>query len=517
MSVHINPEKLSPSIRPFGKQGGRRIAVFCQSSLILFIFLLNFFILTLAGCVRNGPSPDGAGASPSPSVSVDVTGGPGNSPSSSPGMSPSLDDPVPGKVPPNRYGEDREIMVRKRKYIPREVWDVAGSPSLERERYYFKKALEKDPDNPELLYFLGFNFMEGHIYDRAVVYFKRALKLEPGHKLARENLVFSCLQMSDYKSAGEEAAEGLKRYPLDPRLLYFQALVELYGKKNPGKALELLEKASLKNIRDPRLYQGIAQVYFETGKPGQGIALLERSVGEFPDYPDSHVLLAEKYRDERGEIKKAVNLLEKIIRAVPSHDDSYVLLGDIHLETGNFPGAEKYYMQALKKRPESPGEIYIQLGKTYLEMKKPSDAARWFQKVLETGNDQTGEEGWELIPEAYLGLCRARIQEGDFSQASKYIEKAEKISPDPSAVLLARSDLDFARKDYDRALSFIRRIKSGENNDPDGKELEMEVNLRLSRIYRAKGETKKADWHLDKAIEEAPAYLKDFIRKRAVH
>jgi len=92
--------------------------------------------------------------------------------------------PHPRKIAPYRYGEDPSIREAKHKYIPREVWDVAGSPDLAKERVYLNKAIKKDPSNYEPLYFLGFNYLEARMLNESAEAFEKVLKLKPDHPLA---------------------------------------------------------------------------------------------------------------------------------------------------------------------------------------------------------------------------------------------------------------------------------------------------------------------------------------------
>ena len=50
------------------------------------------------------------------------------------------------------------------------------------------KELEADPDNADLLSLLGFSYRKTGNFDDALVYYQRALKLEPKHRGANEYL-----------------------------------------------------------------------------------------------------------------------------------------------------------------------------------------------------------------------------------------------------------------------------------------------------------------------------------------
>lgn len=432
------------------------------------------------------------------------------------------DKPLPSKVPPERYGEDREIMVQKRKYLPKEVWDVAGSPNLEKERVYFLKALEKEPNNPQLLFFLGFNHMEGHLYEEAEEYFRKTLKIQPEHKLAAENLVFTLFQRGKLAETEEMLNKFLQIHQNNPRLLYYTAQLELRVNKNPHRALKLLDGALEKKIEDPSIYKGLAQVYFEIGQIDEGIWLLKKSIEDFPRYPDSYVLLAEKLKDEKGDTLQAVKLLDRIIELVPSHDDSYLLLGDIYLDLENFEEAVKVYGTALEKRPVDPGEIHLQRGKAFLGLKDLDKGEESFRKALEYFVYEEEEEeedpgGSSKKGEAYLGLSYVYAGRGEYSQALSYISKGEKTGANPLDLALSRWFIYYSQENYKEAEKQLNSYLSSQNISQNEKEKDRvwKIYFNLFITKYALREADQGNEYLNKTLINMPLYMKDIIIQKA--
>jgi len=403
-------------------------------------------------------------------------------------------------------------MVRKRKYVPREVWDVPGTPDQKKERYYLKKALEKDPNNSEILFFLGFSHLLTHEYDRAIGYFERGVRYSPGDKLLLENLAFAYLQKKDYKKARVAAQTGLKYYPGNPRLLYFLARVKMDGDQDPSGAKKLLERAIKKNINNPRISQGMAMVYFKTGETNRGIKILEDTTKKFPLYPDAYILLAEKYQDEKEDAAKAITLLNDLIKRVPAYGDTYLLLGDLYMDSGDYERAKKLYLMALKHNPESVGEIFVQLGKVNIELNRPEKALEYFKKVTES-NEKNVEDSIEI--NSKLGLAEAYIMLKNFDKASKILDGLRADGDDNPELAICISDLEYARGNYKRALEILERIKSGKIQESEKRRILSEVKWRLSLIFRAMGDEKMSSRFLEEALRNAPRYRKDILRKKA--
>ncbi|MCD4782699.1 MAG: tetratricopeptide repeat protein [Candidatus Eremiobacteraeota bacterium] len=444
------------------------------------------------------------------------------------------------RVAPDRFGEDKTVRVRKRKYLPRKIWDVAGSPNLEMERYYFKKAVEKDPKNVEAWCFLGFNYREAYMYNDAIKCFKKVLKLEPGNKFALENLSFIYLEKKDYKEALNIIEKGLKHHPQNPQLIYLLARVKLEGEKDPEGAAIILEKALADGIEDPRVNRGLAMAYFKMQKPVKGIQILEESVKKFPMYPDTYLILAEKYIETKGDDQGAIKLLNKLIELVPSYSDAYLQLGDIYIDVGDFKSAEIVYQEALRQRPENMREIHLQLGRAYMGLDDLDNAGKHFEKAMVKDGKKVGDS---IATGAIVGLIKVNIEKKDYKSAESLIKIAVKKAPDDPEVNFCRSDLEYARGNYKKAKEILGNIEidnkdlesyersraitrgkknevnprednKGDNEDKDSSEVEMELKYRLSRTYSKSGDKKKSKKLMEDAIELAPAHKKKVMKER---
>jgi predicted Zn-dependent protease len=420
--------------------------------------------------------------------------------------SPSKANPGAVNSPPPRYDEDSNIRLSKRKYVPKEIWDVDGTPDQEKERMYLAQSLDKDPNNPEILFLLGFNYMEANKQDDAIAYFKKAVEKKPDYRVALQNLSDLYLRKKNYDEAEKTAAEGLKVFPNDPSLVNSIVQIKLERDGDSKGAAKILENAMKGKTSDPRLNMALAEIYFEQDESEKGIKLLEESIEKFPLYPNSYVLLAEKYRDEKKDPDAGIKLLNKIISSVPSYSDSYMALGDLYLEKGEYRKAEGAYTLCLGKNPDSPGEIYIQTGKAYLGMNRPAGAIRNFKRALEM---KEGNEDDPIEFEALLGMAKAYILKGNLEDAENALKEASSKKPGNPSAALVRSDLEYTQKNYDKALKTLLAIKN--NSDEEDDNISWEKKWRIARIYKKTGKPTQAEKYLQEALKEAPPYKKELI------
>ena len=63
---------------------------------------------------------------------------------------------------------------------------------------YFTKALDKQPDNPMLNYFLGMTYFKLEKYSESKEVFEKVVKIKPDYELARLQLARACYEIGDY-------------------------------------------------------------------------------------------------------------------------------------------------------------------------------------------------------------------------------------------------------------------------------------------------------------------------------
>ncbi len=72
----------------------------------------------------------------------------------------------------------------------------------------FRKLLERDPDNPMVLYSLGGELFKEERYDEAREYLARAVRNKPDYSVAYRTLGRSLYELGEDEEAGRVFAEG---------------------------------------------------------------------------------------------------------------------------------------------------------------------------------------------------------------------------------------------------------------------------------------------------------------------
>ncbi len=346
--------------------------------------ILRLFILAMAGIFVFGP-----GCSP-PRQNV-----PEVAPDSTPGLTEGqIQTPSPMKSPPRRHGEDEEIRLAKQKYIPRHVWDVAGSPSRVKEIEYLRKAVTDHPQNPEPVFLLAFVLMEDGQFDESKELYKKVLKMDKYHRLAWENITRLFLETGETKMARNAARSGLNRLPGNPRLT--RVLGQIYLEEKQFEfAEECFRHGLAKNPDSPHLMTGLAEA-LHLINPGdeEALKILEDCTAQNPRYPDAYLLYGEILSD-LGRYGEAIDILQRGMEKDSTFNDFYRLAGEIYYNRGEFEKALEMLekSQNMAYRPDDPDEVAILLARVMISLDKPQKAVELLDGVIDKGEDEsTGDE-----------------------------------------------------------------------------------------------------------------------------
>jgi len=165
--------------------------------------------------------------------------------------------------------------------------------------------------NPRVYSNLGIIYAEQAKYEKAVLFFKKAIEADPQFEEAYSNLG------NVYQSMGKQK---------EAESLYMKA-IEI----DPNYA---------------RAYNNLATLYHSTGKNDRAIPLYDKAIKINPVYADAYYNLGVTYQD-MGNKEKALPLYKQAIRLNPRHAMAHNNLAVLYYERGDIGLAKKYCTQAI--------------------------------------------------------------------------------------------------------------------------------------------------------------------------
>jgi tetratricopeptide (TPR) repeat protein len=226
---------------------------------------------------------------------------------------------------------------------------------FEQAQEYFAQALKNDPDSAEALYGLGSAYLqqqkpkeardcferalklhanypgtlpncwnnlgilaarEGN-YDLAIDNFQRALRIDPQHSIALQNLGSAYRQKKDWPQAKTALERALALNPDDAEANYTLGMV--YAQQSDtGRAYDYLQKAIALRPAYPEALNNLGILYLRTRRPSEAVQTFEQAIRVAPDYDQPYLNLARVCAIE-GDREKAKAVLRQLLQQHPDH------------------------------------------------------------------------------------------------------------------------------------------------------------------------------------------------------
>lgn len=219
-----------------------------------------------------------------------------------------------------------------------------------------------------LLPHLGFAYQELGQYDRAVSTFEEARKLAPEDPAVAGYLIDAHLAAKKYGVAADAAKAALVQHPNDLRLTRLQArALRLSGK--PDQGIAVLEDAVKNHSGEPLAYISLAQIYADADRGAQAVRVLQDAQAKFPTVDAISFELGAVY-DKQKKFAEAESAFKDVLARNPENATALNYLGYMLAERGErLDESVGYLKKALTIEPEN-GSFLDSLGWAYFKADK---------------------------------------------------------------------------------------------------------------------------------------------------
>jgi len=182
------------------------------------------------------------------------------------------------------------------------------------------KAVEMDPQNPDLNHELAIVYRDLQEYDLSLSYFKRTLSLRPKFPEAQNNLGTLYLLMKQW----------------DPAIESFQAAINNILYQTPELA-----------------YNNMGLAYYNKGLYEKAIECYQKALDTSPSYAACHANLGIVY-EKLNRHEDAIDAYNKAIKYSPTTSGPYLSLGRVYYRLGRMSDASTMLKQYLSIAKEGP-------------------------------------------------------------------------------------------------------------------------------------------------------------------
>jgi tetratricopeptide (TPR) repeat protein len=164
---------------------------------------------------------------------------------------------------------------------------------------------------------------EGRMAD-AIPYFQEALKLNPDHLIALENLGNAYRQQKQWDEARGALARAVKVSPQDPEANYSLGMV-FAQLDDAERAFEYLRRALDSRPAYPEALNNLGVLYLRTRRRDEAVASFEECIRVAAAFDQSYLNLARVYALE-GAPEKARAVLQQLLKQHPDHAQAQTAL-----------------------------------------------------------------------------------------------------------------------------------------------------------------------------------------------
>jgi tetratricopeptide (TPR) repeat protein len=275
---------------------------------------------------------------------------------------------------------------------------------------------------------------------------------------------------------------------------YYEDMATNYGRSE--YATRAIEEYKLALNADPTskfLNNGLAELYFKTGKIKDAIAAAQDLLKNDPDNVDAHKLLGRIYLRSLGDgqtggpsgqvLQLAIAEYTKIVALEPNSIEDRLLLGQLYSVDHNSAKAEEQFKAAQKIDPSSE-EVVLNLARLYSEQGDTNRAIEVLNAIpdddqtprtafaLGNAYDQIKEpkkaiaayrRSLDLDPsnlDAERSLAQALLNDNDLDDALKAFQNIAIADPQDSQAPLRIAEIQRRQGNYDESLASLKKAKS---------------------------------------------------------
>lgn len=214
----------------------------------------------------------------------------------------------------------------------------------------FKLALEKDCDNPFYSNSLAYAFVQAELYDEAIEYYQKAIKLNPDKEwtsIVCQALGSIYYQIKEnYEAAIASFQAGIILDPQNSDI--YLSLGDVYmAEGDLEKAIRTYCDSISVNSEDYRAYAKAGIALWEKDYVEEAIVSYHRAIDLNPEYEIAQNNLGVIYLDGIGTPEEALGYFKRAIEINPNYTLAYFNAGRAAQMLGEFNEAAGYYQMAL--------------------------------------------------------------------------------------------------------------------------------------------------------------------------
>jgi len=273
----------------------------------------------------------------------------------------------------------------------------------------------------EGLYWKGVQLVWAEDYQKALFYFKEAVKKNPSYVEAYFAIGYCKGELALYSEAIDAYKQAIRINPDDVDA-YFNLGLTYGNLERYHEAIEAYKQAIRIDPYHAKAHHNLGVIYGNLGLYSEAIEAYKQAIRIDPDYAKAFYSLGWAY-SELGLYSEAIEAYKQAISINPDYAEAHYNLGWAYSELGLYSEAIEAYKQAISINPHS-AKAHYNLGWAYSELGLYSEAIETYKQAIRIDHDYAA---------AYYNLGLAYAKLGRYSEAIEAYKQAIRIDPDDAA------------------------------------------------------------------------------------
>ncbi|NOZ74216.1 MAG: tetratricopeptide repeat protein [FCB group bacterium] len=302
-----------------------------------------------------------------------------------------------------------EELTSAKLYIQQENWEKAEE--------FLVKALDAEPNNPEIPYMLGdLIYGKRGDWDKMSEMFDRAMSLDPEKPILQGAPVKEYVSNSRQKYWVKQYNAGVK-YFNDYRNADGDAKEEFLT-----KAIGVLNDAVKIDPDEGKSFTLLATCYYQAGDQENARKIAVEGVDRMPEDVQAN-LTAGQILNNIDDKEGSIPYFRKAIELDPANSSAIRSLAQVYYDLNDVENSIETYEKAIAKESDRKikADLYFNLGVLYMKVEDFTSAEDNFNLAYDMNPDDV---------EALVGMAQTFEGAGKWSRAAKYYKELIFIDPD---------------------------------------------------------------------------------------
>lgn len=225
---------------------------------------------------------------------------------------------------------------------------------------------------------------------------------------------------------------------------------------NSGKAAEHLKFVQANMPTDPALKAELSRLSIQLMAQQGQAAPARQQMAAMPESTRDEKLLKARMAAGTNDMAEATRLLTAVLKDDPGDREAVTGMVDVLLAQNNRSGAVELVNNAVKAKPD---DRQLALLKRRISISSAAEFRKYQDETVAAIADP-------LTRAVRQGMLS--VERGEFDEARKHLDEAEKIKPGDNQVLIARMQLLLKERKFDEAAPLVERIARDNADRIDG-------------------------------------------------